>query len=299
MSQSNPVCQPIKGPEPKCRSSCPCGINVNTNCPQTPTIPAPPSFAKCKVPIDQPPSTPFYYEISQLRPCQASISCLNVKNKFDKIIKKNNAVWNGCEYILRYNDQTSPYPLDDAFPVVISPYGFILENGTHHVVAALEVQATTVPIQIIGNYSAFSKKKFEKLFYGKYFFPYANCGPNQRVTLPCTLNPESLIEFSNRYFAIISARDCESVSTPNDETTGNDYPLWIQIGGSKGYFQFEIAEALTRSGLVYCNKWGDDIPEAFMEAARQVLIENPIDGLCLITERTYYKDIPDLCGQCG
>ena len=242
------------------------------------------------------PSTSFFYPIENIRPCQNNASCLNIKDKYNKLIKKGSATWNGKSFDLSYNQGTSVYPRSKPFPVINTPYGFILINGTHRTIASISLGATTMPVVIVDDLSSLSREEFVKQASGKYIFPYDLCG---NATKPLPSKFTQLTDNPNRYFSIISARTCKRKSTPNTKTTGSDYPLWIRVKTPDvGGFENQISQALWRAGLVYCNEYGDQIPDDFMEEARQILIDNPIDGLCLVRKRTYYKDIPGLCSKC-
>ena len=279
MSSPPPFVCPLKcDPRPCCSSPCN------------------PSMLVCKRPLASM-STAFYYPINNIRPCQTNASCLNIQVKYNKIVARGDAVWNGQSFDLKYNDGTAVYPLNKPFEVISSPYGFILTNGTHRTIASIMLGASTMPVIIINDLSVLSREEFVRQATGRYIFPYDLCG-NPTRTLVCDFL--SLVDNPNRYFAIISARTCKKTTTPNKKTTGADYPLWIRIDQpGVGGFENQIAQALWRSGLVYSNQWGDQIPDWFMERARQVLICNPVPGLCLIRKRTYYNDIPNLCSKCG
>jgi hypothetical protein len=240
-------------------------------------------------------SSSFYYSINSIRPGQNNVSCLNVKRKYNKALKKGYAVWDRNKFVLAFDDGKAVYPLDKAFPIINSPYGFILRNGTHRTVTSIKFAATRIPVKIVGDFSYMSKEEFLKIAIGIYIYPYDLCG-EKIIGLPCKFT--DLIDNPNRYFAIISSRNCNTTDTPNNQTTGNHYPLWIKIGDNTGKFENLISMALYKAGLSYKNEYGNKIPKWFMEAARQILIDNPIPGLCLINKRTYYNDIPNICSIC-
>lgn len=278
-------------PKYKCDQTCCVQCCVPTN-----TDPNAPIFEDCGVRTLEFPSTKFYFPISALRPCQTSYSCLNVKDKRKKAIKKGYAVWDGEKFVLSYNGGKALYPKSKAFPIISSPYGYILLNGTHRTIASMSMGAETVPVFIKHDFSTLSKKKFDKMAVGKYVFPYDLCG-ELTYALQCKFS--DLIDAANRYFAIISARNCKDIGTPVEETTGYDYPLWIRIGTEHtAAFEWMISQTLYSHGLVYKNEYGKNIPTWFVEAARQILKDNPIPNLCLIEQRTLYSEIPGICSYC-
>lgn len=270
-------------------------ITCLDKCSSLSSIDIPPVMSECGTVDFDSDSSPFYYSINCIRPCQGNVSCLNIKKKYNSVLKKGHAVWDCHKFILSFDNGRAVYPLEKAFPVINSPYGFILINGTHRTVTSIKFGSTRIPIKILKDFSTMSKDQFLEIAVGKYIFPYDLSG-NQTISLPCKFT--ELIDNPNRYFAIISSRNCKTPGTPNNKTTGHDYPLWIKIGDQTGRLENMIAETLHAAGLTYKNEYGDKIPEWFIEAARNILIDNPIPGLCLITNRTYYNDIPNICSSC-
>lgn len=107
----------------------------------------------------------------------------------------------------------------------------------------------------------------------------------------------NLQDDGNRFLAAIAARKCTKRGQPAKESTGAEYPLWVKIEKDIPFIEFMISDALTKAGLHYDRSMGSDTNAeplaSFIEKAREVLNKNPIKGLKLVPEKTYFMQIND------
>jgi hypothetical protein len=234
-----------------------------------------------------------YIPYSQLHPGQIRYASKNVEEKRKKAIATGAALCvNNC-WIYKYHNGTSIMEEKNALPVVKSVVGYVLVDGHHDVLSSIALGATMIPIKVIADLSHLSVQQFwleaEKL---GLIYPYALGGEYQ---VP-PIHFKDLIDDPNRYFAAIVARKCEGPTTSPANSRGFDYPLWRKVGKDIPFIEFMIADIWWNNGIYYTYAMGDNPSIKFVEKARTVLKKNSIKGLKLVSKRTYYLDIPNLCG---
>lgn len=235
---------------------------------------------------------PFFISIDQIKPGQLRYSSKNVEEKVNKILKDGQATFDHTsgKWSYKYDENQSVYSLDNAVPAVVGPDGFILlVDGHHDVLASLALQAKTMPVKVIQNWENMSIETFwARASESGYAYLYDLQGQKKLPPLSFT----ELSDDPNRYFAAISARKLLEGGTM-DSSIGADYPLWIKIGKSIPFIEFKISDVMKKHGLIYDYEIANN-PEAwaqFVEKARVALKESPIEGLKLVENRIYYKDI--------
>lgn len=263
-------------------------------------------------------SDPEYVSINNVEPGQLRYSSLNVQDILNKLLASGVIAVNDDKNstypyrnISNFNNGTAIYPISAALPVVKAPnpagapgaFTYVLVDGHHSTISALKtLGATTIPIYVVEDLSTLDCQEFYKTAIAKnYIYPYDLDG-KFGCLLPKFKNPETFTQMKddpNRYFAAISARKCASTSTPNSQSTGADYPLWIKVGADIPFIEFFISTLLNQHGLVYKNEWGNQVPVWFLRQARCILKQNPIDGLCFIDKEIFYNDIQDICAFCS
>jgi hypothetical protein len=235
---------------------------------------------------------PFFLSIDKIHPGQSRYSSKNTDEKVNKILKEGRATFDETSgtWSYKYDDGRSAYSLDNAVPVVLGPDGMILlVDGHHDVMASLAVGAQSIPVKVIENWTDVPMDTFwTKAANSGYAYLYDLQGQKR---LPPT-SFKDLVDDPNRYFAAIAARKLNEGGTM-ENSVGTDYPLWIKIGKDIPFIEFKISDLMIKKGLIYdYNIEKDPVAwEQFMEKVRAALVENPIDGLRVVTERTYYKDI--------
>ena len=174
-------------------------------------------------------------------------------------------------------------------PVIEAPFGYVLVDGHHDVLAALALGATRIPVRVVREWKNLSPELFwvkaeeDGLVYLKNF-------DGTRVLPP--KNFKDLVEDPNRYFAAITAR-----KFPLGEgmpSTGAEYPLWIKIGKDIPFTEFRISDTMFRHGLRYTKGLENEDPPAYeqlVEVVRRVLLEDPIKGLRVVPQRVHYSEI--------
>ncbi|MCL4361587.1 hypothetical protein M1446_04520 [Candidatus Dependentiae bacterium] len=261
-----------------------------------------------------------YVAINRIHPGQIRYSQANVDQKINTAIKKGYATrecktnLQSKECILKFDNGRSIMSSSPELPVIKVPaaldnvFGnknFILIDGHHDVKASLTLGAKTVPIKVkedLGG-STMSEQEFWNYLESKgYTYPF-NLEGGQRANIPSDFNV--LQDDTNRYFAAITARKYEGWDTKPEESTYTspvfkpEYPLWVKVGKDIPFIEFMISDKLNDHNKRHADKFifsseMENNPtkmQQLIEKARIILKENPIKGLKLIPEKTFYKDI--------
>ena len=235
-----------------------------------------------------------YISYKKIHPGQLRYASKNVEEKRKKAIEVGAATWdNNNQWHYKYNHGTSIMAENNALPVVMAPFGYVLVDGHHDVLASIALGAEFIPIKVVDDMSSLNPNDFWlKAEKQGFVYPYAIGGARQ-------VPPEQfdqLIDDPNRYFAAISARKCDKLGDAPNNSKGADYPLWIKIGKDIPFIEFMIADALWNNNLLYIYSMGNNPPKEFVEKARAILKRANIKGLKLIPQRKYYFEIKNICG---
>ena len=231
----------------------------------------------------------FYVECREIYPSQLRYSSKNVQEKIDQIVLAQDALWNEKKksWTLKYDAGKSALDLDEAVPIVKGPFGYVLTDGHHHLLASLQLGAKTIPVKVIADLSSLDEKTFwQEMEQKGWSYPYNILG--ERSTPPKDL--KLLLDDPNRYFAAIIARKC---AADGDLSTskGAEYPVWIKVGKDIPFIEFRISDALWKQGLRYNYDMGDQPPEQFVEEARRILREANVPGLRIVPEKKHYSEL--------
>lgn len=232
-----------------------------------------------------------YVSYKKIHPGQTRYSSLQVAKKIQKEIGHGTAVWNEDKnkWQLKHDKGKSVYSHRDILPVIKAPFGYVLVDGHHAVIAGIHFKSKMVPIRVIADLSNLSEDEFwrEAEQHG-YVYLYSTAG---KKSLP----PERFSDLEddpNRYFAGVTVRKYYSDRTGDEASSGADHPLWIKVDKDTPYIEFMIANALYKAGFVYNGKkHGEHPPEEEITQARAILQKAHIPGLKLIPPNTHFSDI--------
>lgn len=225
----------------------------------------------------------IYLDISEIFPAQLRYSSQNVKQKIENNIEQGKANWNKAQACWQIDN----IPTKNALPVVKAPFGYVLVDGHHDMLAYLALKAKQVPVRIVSNLSKISEEEFWEEAEKKGFAYLYDIHGNRKIP------PRDILQLQddpNRFFAALSARkypDPQNLKI----SFGADYPLWIKIGKDIPFIEFQIADVLWKNGLIYQYQMGNDFSKEFAEKARQILFEAKIPGLRIVTERVHYSKL--------
>lgn len=229
----------------------------------------------------------FFLPIEEIHPGQSRIASKHVELHVQKAIKigwASRAI-NSSSLSFKFDDGKSAYPIEKAYPVILSPFGYVLVNGHHHISASLSMNAKTVPVTIIADYTSLSEAEFWIEAEERGFVYLKN------IHAEYELPPRKLIDLQddpNRYFAslvVLKITD-ESYIAPE----GTPYPIWIKTANEIPFLELKIADVLTRYGFSYNYEVGDILPDDLVEQARTILIEANIPNLKVINSKINYRD---------
>lgn len=93
----------------------------------------------------------FYIDAKCVHPGQIRFSNYVVKEKIEEHLDKGDVFRDkqSQSWTLKYFDKTSLFPLSNALPVVLAPYGYVLVDGHHHFLTNLAFDGTRIPISVI------------------------------------------------------------------------------------------------------------------------------------------------------
>ena len=220
----------------------------------------------------------FYVPVEQVHPGQLRYSRQNVSEKVVKLREKLG--------LSAPTGFTRP-PLKDSVPVIEAPFGYVLVDGHHDVLAALNLGATEIPVRVIRRWKSLPPELFwDKA--EKEGLVYLKNSDGIRAVPP--ENFKDLVEDPNRYFAAISAR---KFPLGEEKSTGAEYPLWIKRGKGVPFVEFRISDTMSRHRLLYTKDLENEDPKAYdqlVEKVRGVLLEDPIEGLEFVPRRAHYSE---------
>jgi Putative ParB-like nuclease len=239
-----------------------------------------------------------YIAYTKIYPGQIRYASANVQDKVNKAINAGIAKplplapGSSQHFTFAYNNGTSMLSEKNALPVIIAPFGYVLVDGHHDLLASISLGAEFIPIKIVGDLSNLKVEEFWKEAEKRgLVYPYAIGGI---YTIP-PRSFKDLVDEPNRYFAALLARKCEKRGDAIGDSRGAEYPVWIKIEKDIPFIEFMIADVLEKYGIHYVYAMGDNPPAALIEKARSVLRQHPIKGLKLVSRRIKYSDIKDLC----
>lgn len=224
----------------------------------------------------------FYLHVSDILPGQNRISLQNVERKFLKINTKN-----AREQRFEFDQGRSPYPSKKALPVVKSSFGFVLADGHHDVMAALKLNADTMPVYIIEDLSHLSIDDFWREAEKKnYVFLKTLAGVRK---IP-PRNFSQLEDDPNRYLASLLARKVEDVSKWS-QSEGAETPVWIKLNAQR-FVEFYLGDILRRNGIVFGKNMSNRLSESFIERCHHALLADPPPdslGILIVPELFEWK----------
>ena len=233
-----------------------------------------------------------FIAIDSLHPGQHRYASLNVSEKIAHIKKKHGVIRHKGTFIPAYHNNTSVLPENGPLPVVRSPFGYVLVDKHHEVLASIALGATTIPVRMIADLSTVSSEQFWKIAEEQgLVYPYKIGGHYERPPH----NFAQLKDDPNYYFAAVTARTCLDQRTENKNTRGAPYPLWVKVSAEMPFVEFKIADTLYQHGFMYDLKQKASPSESEVERARTILNAHPIAGLRLIRSRRHYTQIPLIC----
>lgn len=224
-----------------------------------------------------------YVPMELIRPAQHRYASMNVT---DKIKRNENFGFHfdeRGEKIFHFDEGKSIYPEKNAIPAIEMPHGYILCDGHHSAMASFSLGCQTIPVRIFQTILHPLGEKFW-LWAETSNFAYLVDMDGKRCPPPSELN--QLQDDPLRYFAAITARKYENPMM--QESFGYDYPLWIKIGKDTPFIEMRIADKLRTHGFIY--HYGDEENnlETLIEAARTILIADPIPNLKLLQNKEKY-----------
>lgn len=233
-----------------------------------------------------------FIAIDSLHPGQHRYASLNVSEKIAHIKKKHGVIRHKGACIPAYHNNTSVLPENGPLPVVRSPFGYVLVDRHHDVLASIALGATAVPIQTIADLSAVPIDQFWRTAEEQgLVYPYRIGGHYEKPPHNFTQLRNDL----NYYFANVTVRTCLDQRTENKNTRGALYPLWVKVGADMPFVEFKIADTLYQHGFTYNLTEKASPSESEVERARTILNAHPIAGLRLIRSRKHYTEIPLIC----
>lgn len=232
---------------------------------------------------------PKYVSIMEIFPSQLRYSSLNVQEKMKSSIKKGRAAWDDVHgsWQCQYSEGASTLPLTEALPVIRASFGYVLVDGHHDVLTGLALGAKMMPINVVDDMSELSEEAFWAEAENRGYAYLYDIQGNHRFP---PHDFKWLEDDPNRFFAAVSARKCSSLAEL-ENSTGAEFPLWIKVGKDIPFIEFRIADVLRQHGLVYSSEMGLNPPAAFVEEAREILIDAQIPGLKLVSERKRYTEL--------
>lgn len=240
-----------------------------------------------------------YIPIKAITPGQLRYSELNVQEKVTAAKKKGTVQTIHGKNTYAYNNGTSI--LDKPLPIIIAPFGPVLVDGHHDLLASKELGASTVPVYVMADFSSLSPAEFWDHATKKgLVYPYTITKEHK---IPTSF--DELTDDPNRFFAALVARKCVKLTdgtmaaTASPKTPLADYPIWVKFENQIPFIEFKISDVLADAAIFYKNEWGYSVSENFVEAARKALIKNPIPGLTLIpTRRQILDNSPEARALC-
>lgn len=226
------------------------------------------------------PESVFYVSYEKIFPGQVRFSSLNVARKVKEFKEQEKAIrdeakatWKGA-----YHAGKSLFSEVEALPVLRAPFGYVLKDGHHDVLASIELKAEMVPIKVDEDLSHLTTEQFWKTAEEK-GWAHLNKIDGQK-SLPIKKFSD-LIDDSNRYFASIIAMKI----TKKGKIKGAEYPIWVKRKKDIPFIEFKISEALYAKGFMYKPEMGNKPNSEIVEQAREILLQAQIPGLEVVPRR--------------
>lgn len=188
----------------------------------------------------------YYVNIDEIHPGQCRYSQINVDEKIKKLVAQKRIQKIGdSSYSLGLNKKGKPLNAalkkKEALPVIKAPFGLLLLNGHHRILASQQAGCNTIPVEIIEDHSSKSKKDFWKLAIQKNWVHATDLEGN--TALP----PDSfasLVNDPNRYFATLTLKSKNQVDVKPTS-------VWMKSSPSPYFIEFKIADIMYKNGLIY------------------------------------------------
>lgn len=224
-----------------------------------------------------------YVSLALIRPAQHRYASMNVT---DKINRSENFGFHFDDHnqkVFHFDDGRSIFPEKNAIPAIETPHGYVLCDGHHSAMASFSLGCQTIPVRIFQTIPHPLGEKFW-LWAETSNFAYLIDMEGKRRQPPAEL--DQLQDDPLRYFAAITARKFENPTL--QDSFGYDYPLWIKVGKDTPFIEMRIADKLRTHGFIY--QYGDEQKdlEGLIEAARVILIADPIPNLKLLQNKEKY-----------
>ena len=211
-----------------------------------------------------------YLPISALIRGQNRLSVDNMLMKLDERFKDGDVI-NG---VPQHDGGRSSVPLIDPISVIKLSTGYVITDGHHDAYLALYLGATTIPVIVEADYTDLSPREAWLKLRKKNQILLAESIDQLEQTNP---DFETIRDEPNRYLAGLLALKAK-VKRHDDghvdvfSAKGGQKPVWIKMNGGVPFIEFYIADILNAAGIRYRPKWGKDIPDKVVEAARQALM---------------------------
>jgi len=240
----------------------------------------------------------IYVHYSEIHPAQIAYASPDVHAKVMEVYESGNAKleWdNAAPYasaniILHHCDGQSIFPPKKQLSVVKAPFGYVLIDGHHKVLASLRMNASMISIKVVEDWSLLSEDVFWYQAEQKgWAYPYTISG--QYAKPPRTF--DGMIDEPYRWLPYLLKG---LVPEDSDVTkyTGPDYPVWLKIGEDIPFIEFKIGQALYKNGIRYAYQDGDNLSPAFVEQCREILLKENIPGLRVVPTRKHKSELADM-----
>ncbi|HVK61921.1 MAG TPA: hypothetical protein VM432_10240, partial [Bdellovibrionales bacterium] len=193
--------------------------------------------------------------LSQLIPGQAVFSSIKVREKVESRIRA------GIEPI----------------QVIKTVQGYVVVDGNHDVLIAMHLGLASIPAEVIDDYSALSISEAWQALKA-HELVYLEKSPDELAIHPPSFS--SLKDDSNLYLASLIALKVKpttsgAIATPLDSPNA----VWLKDENTPLAIEIEIARVLSAAGIHYDDQWGQNIPGAIVEKARNALLKAQARGV--------------------
>ena len=236
----------------------------------------------------------FPAPIERLLPSQVRYSSKNVEEKIKNALRKSYVSETADdEYMLFFNDGNSLYPPHQPLPAINVQNGFyIIIDGHHSILASQKVGATTAFINIIESTDDYPSPSFWEAMENRGLAYLRTIGGEP---CPPANSFQDLCDDPVRYFASL-ARCKVDEKLDLSKARGATYPLWFKIGKDTPFIEFKIADHLYRHGFRVSNDElnTDDHIDYFIEKARSILQQYPLNGFRILYERAHFEESDEI-----
>jgi hypothetical protein len=146
--------------------------------------------------------------------------------------------------------------------VVKAPFGYILADGHHKVMASIANGGLSVPCRLMDDLS--SSTNFWKEAEARGYAYLVDIDGNRVDAPPASF--DALVDDPNRYFAAITAR-----KIVGGVAKGPNNFLWIKKEDAPPFIEFKIADILYAHHFRYTYAMGSPPPPTVVEEAREIL----------------------------